>query len=57
MISTKTCADFLKNGGILEGVKRNYIVIDCRFPFEFEGGHIIGAINICDPKDLMPKFF
>lgn len=28
------------------------LVIDCRFPYEFRGGHVKGAINISDPKVL-----
>lgn len=29
-----------------------YIVIDCRFPYEFNGGHIINAMNVSDQNDL-----
>jgi len=29
-----------------------YCVIDCRYPYEFEGGHIAGAQNICQFSDL-----
>ena len=25
---------------------KNFLVIDCRFDYEYEGGHIPGAINI-----------
>lgn len=25
------------------------LIVDCRFSYEFEGGHIHGAINITDP--------
>ena len=27
----------------------NFIIIDCRFKQEFEGGHIQGAVNISSP--------
>ena len=27
-------------------------VIDCRFPHEYEGGHVRGAVNLYDPADL-----
>ena len=28
------------------------IIVDCRFDYEFEGGHIDGAININNPEIL-----
>jgi M-phase inducer tyrosine phosphatase len=31
--------------------------IDCRFPYEYSGGHIINAININDPVILQKIFF
>jgi hypothetical protein len=34
-----------------------YIVIDCRYPFEYEKGHIKDAINCWLPKDLEDMFF
>lgn len=33
-----------------------YIVIDCRFPYEFEGGHIANAVNIALQSDLEERF-
>lgn len=48
----------LKN--IIEGVHSKvydeYIVIDSRFPYEFEGGHIINAVNIALQSDLEERF-
>ncbi|KAI9725551.1 MAG: cell division cycle- protein [Chrysothrix sp. TS-e1954] len=32
-------------------------VIDCRFEYEFEGGHIEGAINFNDEEGLVQKLF
>lgn len=32
-------------------------VIDCRFPYEYDGGHLPGAININSPLKLFDKFF
>jgi M-phase inducer tyrosine phosphatase len=33
-----------------------YIVVDCRFNYEFDGGHINGAINISSQDELESKF-
>ena len=30
----------------------SYLVIDCRFGFEYEGGHIGGAINLNKDEDI-----
>ncbi|RKP06234.1 Rhodanese-like domain-containing protein, partial [Thamnocephalis sphaerospora] len=32
-------------------------VLDCRFPYEYDGGHITGAININTPEALDAYFF
>ncbi|TKR95550.1 hypothetical protein L596_009702 [Steinernema carpocapsae] len=34
-----------------------YIVIDCRYPYEYEGGHVKGAINVYDTLELQKFFF
>eukprot|EP00118_Oscarella_pearsei_P000150 m.4321 g.4321 ORF g.4321 m.4321 type:complete len:569 (+) comp10540_c0_seq1:101-1807(+) len=34
----------------------SYYIIDCRFPFEFSGGHIMGAKNLYTP-DQVDSFF
>lgn len=33
-----------------------HIIIDCRFPYEYEGGHIANAINIALQSDLEERF-
>ena len=30
----------------------NFIIIDCRFDYEFAGGHIDGAVNLSSPDEL-----
>jgi len=37
--------------------KEEIIIIDCRFPFEYAGGHIRGAINIFEPESLERLLF
>ena len=35
----------------------NFIVVDCRFDYEYKGGHISGAVNINSTDGLEEKFF
>ncbi|CAD25258.1 similarity with M phase inducer phosphatase [Encephalitozoon cuniculi GB-M1] len=38
---------------VVEGMYNiDYLVIDCRFPYEYRGGHIINAVNISSTKKL-----
>ncbi|GMS80678.1 hypothetical protein PENTCL1PPCAC_2853 [Pristionchus entomophagus] len=37
--------------------EKSYALIDCRYPFEFEGGHIKGATNVFDPSAVDDHFF
>uniref|UniRef100_A0A0N4Z0D6 protein-tyrosine-phosphatase n=1 Tax=Parastrongyloides trichosuri TaxID=131310 RepID=A0A0N4Z0D6_PARTI len=34
-----------------------YILIDCRYPYEFEGGHVNGAMNFYTPDNISSVFF
>lgn len=38
--------------GSRKSLNRGYIIVDCRFDYEYRGGHISGAINISDPQEL-----
>ena len=54
-ISPDTMAELLQGGW-----KDQYdvlIVVDCRYPYEYEGGCIPNAININDPAKFHAKFF
>ena len=42
--------------GTYSGIIDEFHLIDCRYPYEFEGGHIKGAINITT-TDRIDKFF
>ncbi|XP_050420856.1 M-phase inducer phosphatase-like [Adelges cooleyi] len=50
-ISTDTLAQLLE--GAYDDCIDSYIIIDCRYPYEFEGGHIRGAINIFTKEQLL----
>ncbi|GAA5871705.1 hypothetical protein JCM3774_003023 [Rhodotorula dairenensis] len=49
-ISPKTLHE-LQSGMYREGIKE-FIIIDCRFDYEYEGGHIQGAINLSELADI-----
>ncbi|XP_064611575.1 M-phase inducer phosphatase 1-like [Liolophura sinensis] len=34
-------------------VIENYVIVDCRYPYEFEGGHIKGAKNLYTRESIM----
>ena len=34
-----------------------FVVVDCRYPYEFEGGHIPGAVNLWNCESLLHHFF
>lgn len=33
------------------------VVVDCRFEYEYKGGHIVGAINVNSKEDLANTLF
>ncbi|EDR25646.1 M-phase inducer phosphatase, putative [Entamoeba dispar SAW760] len=36
----------------LKHLTKNTIIIDCRYPYEYEGGHVIGALNLWNQELL-----
>ncbi|KAG0045687.1 cell division cycle- protein [Gryganskiella cystojenkinii] len=49
-VSPQTVVDVLE--GKFKDRFDEIFVIDCRFPYEFEGGHIRGAVNVNTPDEL-----
>ena len=43
-ITPQTLQQLLHNSD--DVINRNVLIIDCRYPYEYEGGHIAGAVNI-----------
>ena len=54
-ISPETLVDLMN--GHYSQVIGGYAIVDCRYPYEYEGGHISGAINIFSTEALIEKFF
>ncbi|XP_053388569.1 M-phase inducer phosphatase 1-like isoform X2 [Mercenaria mercenaria] len=52
-ISPETMSDVLN--GVYDNRVDRATIIDCRYPYEYEGGHIKGAINLYT-KDAVQKF-
>lgn len=53
-ISSDTLAS-LMNGDFSEEVE-SYVVVDCRYPYEYDGGHISGARNIYTKEQIFKEF-
>ncbi|KAF2088414.1 Rhodanese-like protein [Saccharata proteae CBS 121410] len=54
-IDSSTLVDVLN--GEYKHVYDEVMVIDCRFEYEFDGGHIDGALNYCEREPLAEKLF
>ncbi|CAL2043868.1 unnamed protein product [Caenorhabditis brenneri] len=52
-ITPSTLIDLMQSGNFTE----QYIVIDCRYPFEYSGGHLLNAINEYDTQKIGNLFF
>ncbi|XP_045206794.2 M-phase inducer phosphatase 1-like [Mercenaria mercenaria] len=52
-ISPETMSDVLD--GVYDNCADKVTIIDCRYPYEYEGGHIKGAINLYT-KDAVQRF-
>lgn len=50
-ISAETMAKLLQ--GEFDDNVASFKVIDCRYPYEFEGGHIRGATNLYTHDEIM----
>uniref|UniRef100_A0A915PYG9 protein-tyrosine-phosphatase n=1 Tax=Setaria digitata TaxID=48799 RepID=A0A915PYG9_9BILA len=55
-ISAETLADLLMSMTMEQFLER-FLLIDCRYPFEYEGGHIRGAYNLYDPAVVEEAFY
>eukprot|EP00471_Norrisiella_sphaerica_P005689 CAMPEP_0184490312 /NCGR_PEP_ID=MMETSP0113_2-20130426/17549_1 /TAXON_ID=91329 /ORGANISM="Norrisiella sphaerica, Strain BC52" /LENGTH=392 /DNA_ID=CAMNT_0026874125 /DNA_START=37 /DNA_END=1215 /DNA_ORIENTATION=+ len=49
-ISTNTVVDIIR--GKYKEMISDYVIVDCRFDYEFEGGHIQGALNLYRKEDI-----
>jgi len=36
---------------------KDYLIVDCRFDYEYEGGHIRNALNLNTPEAMETYFF
>eukprot|EP00002_Diphylleia_rotans_P040047 TRINITY_DN9411_c0_g1_i1.p1 TRINITY_DN9411_c0_g1~~TRINITY_DN9411_c0_g1_i1.p1 ORF type:complete len:594 (-),score=119.41 TRINITY_DN9411_c0_g1_i1:318-2099(-) len=54
-VSSETVARVVK--GEFVGLYKDFILVDCRYPYEYDGGHVKGAVNIPSLDKLSPFFF
>ncbi|XP_073408967.1 uncharacterized protein [Dendrobates tinctorius] len=53
-ITCNTLAHLL--GGGYQGVVQTYLLVDCRYPYEYTGGHIKGALNFYTEDQISEHF-
>lgn len=54
-ITGRTLVDMLS--GVYDEFFESLFIVDCRYDYEYNGGHIQGAVNINRPEDLKDAFF
>uniref|UniRef100_A0A0N5C373 M-phase inducer phosphatase n=1 Tax=Strongyloides papillosus TaxID=174720 RepID=A0A0N5C373_STREA len=54
-ISGDTLVEVMKEHG--DDFDKKYVLVDCRYPYEYEGGHIKGAVNFYDSEKVSDLFF
>uniref|UniRef100_A0A0N5CD53 protein-tyrosine-phosphatase n=1 Tax=Strongyloides papillosus TaxID=174720 RepID=A0A0N5CD53_STREA len=54
-ISGETLVNLMSTLG--NNFQEKYILIDCRYPYEYEGGHVSGAMNFYTPENIENMFF
>lgn len=54
-VALETVADL--TSGHYKDKNIKYMIVDCRFPYEFEGGHIKYAVNLYTHNDLITEVF
>ncbi|XP_041123845.1 M-phase inducer phosphatase 1-like isoform X3 [Polyodon spathula] len=50
-VSPQTVASVLR--GEYSGAVERYLIIDCRYPYEYKGGHIRGSLNLHSESQLL----
>lgn len=45
----------LIDGGFSDSIE-SFVIVDCRYPYEYSGGHIVNSLNIHNQNDLMKLF-
>lgn len=53
-ISPQTLANLINNN--FKDTIESYIVVDCRYPYEYEAGHIKDAVNIYTKEGILETF-
>ncbi|KAG2455404.1 MPI1A phosphatase, partial [Polypterus senegalus] len=60
MVPSELIGDFSKMVSLLcgefNGLIEKYFIVDCRYPYEYDGGHIKGALNLHKEDDICSFF-
>ncbi|KAI6213399.1 M-phase inducer phosphatase [Aphelenchoides besseyi] len=47
----------LVNSLTIEQFEEKFVLVDCRYPFEYDGGHVKNSINVFDPELIVSMFY